>query len=67
MEPTEALSPDQIREHAYDLWERHHRPEGYEPHFLFMAERELKVERRVKVEPSVATEQRASTYEALMT
>ncbi|MCJ2139403.1 DUF2934 domain-containing protein [Methylobacterium sp. E-066] len=61
MEPTEALSSDLIREHAYDLWGRHYRPEGYELQVWFMAERELKVGRRAKVEPSVATELRAST------
>ncbi|UIY45632.1 DUF2934 domain-containing protein (plasmid) [Methylobacterium radiotolerans] len=36
----------EIRERAYDLWDRHHRPDGYELEFWFMAERELKAERR---------------------
>jgi hypothetical protein len=42
--PTPSL--DAIRERAHDLWERHHRPEGYELEFWLMAERELKAERR---------------------
>ena len=37
---------DAIRERAYDLWDRHHRPVGYDLHFWVMAERELKAERR---------------------
>jgi hypothetical protein len=37
---------DAIRERAYDLWDRYHRPDGYELDFWFMAERELKAERR---------------------
>ena len=39
------ISHDEIRERAYDLWDRNHRPEGYELEFWLMAERELKVER----------------------
>ena len=42
----DAVTPDAIRERAYDLWERHHRPEGYEIEFWIMAERELWAERR---------------------
>ena len=45
MEPAERLTPDEIRERAYDLWDRHHRPEGYDLQFWLMAERELKAER----------------------
>jgi hypothetical protein len=44
------LSIDEIRERAYDLWDRNHRPEGYELRFWLMAERELKAERRAKLE-----------------
>ncbi|UIY45785.1 DUF2934 domain-containing protein [Methylobacterium radiotolerans] len=48
--PTCAVEPRishfEIRERAYDLWDRHHRPDGYELEFWFMAERELKAERR---------------------
>jgi hypothetical protein len=45
-----APSPDEIRERAYDLWDRHHRPDGYELEFWFMAERELKQERQAKLD-----------------
>ena len=45
MEPAERLTSDEIRERAYDLWDRHHRPEGYDLQFWLMAERELKAER----------------------
>ncbi|MGH1574951.1 DUF2934 domain-containing protein [Methylobacterium sp. P31] len=41
-----APSPDEIRERAYDIWDRNHRPNGYELEFWLMAERELKAERR---------------------
>lgn len=40
------ISHAEIRERAYDLWDRHHRPEGYDLHFWVMAERELRAERR---------------------
>lgn len=40
------ISHTEIQERAYDLWDRHHRPDGYELEFWFMAERELKAERR---------------------
>ncbi|WP_273565244.1 DUF2934 domain-containing protein [Methylobacterium sp. NMS14P] len=39
------MSHTEIRERAYDLWDRHHRPDSYELEFWFMAERELKAER----------------------
>ena len=39
------ISRHAIRERAYDLWDRNHRPEGYELEFWLMAERELKAER----------------------
>ena len=47
---TGALAPDaitfeQIRERAYELWERNHRPEGFEIEFWLLAERELRNER----------------------
>jgi hypothetical protein len=40
------LSPSlqAIRERAYDIWERNHRPEGFDVAFWVMAERELKAE-----------------------
>lgn len=41
--------PDaEIRERAYDIWERHHRPEGFEMQFWLMARRELTAEREAK-------------------
>lgn len=40
------IPPDEIRERAYDLWDRYHRPEGYDLQFWLMAERELKAERK---------------------
>lgn len=36
---------ERIRERAYDLWERNHRPEGLEIQFWLVAERELRAER----------------------
>lgn len=41
---TALISDDRIRARAYDLWERHYRPEGYEMQFWFMAKRELMAE-----------------------
>ena len=38
------ISNDQIRERAYEIWERHHRPEGFEAHFWLLAKRELLAE-----------------------
>jgi hypothetical protein len=46
--PTGAADPitfEQIRERAYELWERNHRPEGFEIEFWLLAERELRKER----------------------
>ena len=39
------ISHAEVRECAYDLWDRNHRPDGYELEFWLMAERELKAER----------------------
>ena len=44
------LSIEEIRERAYDLWDRNHRPNGYELEFWLMAERELKAEARAQLE-----------------
>lgn len=44
--PAPAPSFEEIRERAYDLWDRNHRPNGCEHEFWLMAERELKAERR---------------------
>jgi hypothetical protein len=39
------ITLDQIRERAYELWERNHHPQGLEIEFWLTAERELKAER----------------------
>ncbi|GJD46048.1 hypothetical protein AFCDBAGC_3928 [Methylobacterium cerastii] len=39
---------EEIRQRAYDLWDRHHRPEGQEMRFWVLAERELRAERRTR-------------------
>lgn len=45
MEPTPVITFEQIRQRAYDLWERNHQPEGMEIEFWLLAERELRAER----------------------
>jgi hypothetical protein len=42
----DALTFEEIRERAYELWERNHRPEGFEIEFWLLAERELRNERQ---------------------
>lgn len=42
------ISLTEIRERAYDLWERHHRPEGFSIELWLMAERELRAEREAR-------------------
>jgi len=42
----DAITFEQIRERAYELWERNHRPEGFEIEFWLLAERELRKERQ---------------------
>ena len=49
MEPVDPISDEQIRERAYDLWDRHHRPDGYDLEFWFMARRELTSERQARL------------------
>jgi hypothetical protein len=49
------LSIEEIRERAYDLWDRNHRPNGCELEFWLMAERELKAERRAKLHNQTGT------------
>lgn len=51
------ISYAEIRERAYDLWDRHHRPDGYDLHFWVMAERELKAERMATLNARLATEE----------
>jgi hypothetical protein len=67
MEPYDQIPDEQIRARAHDIWDRHHQPVGYDLQFWFMAERELRAERRAKAEPGVATEEDAAAYEALTT
>lgn len=43
--PASEITFEEIRERAYDLWERNHRPEGLEIQFWLVAERELRAER----------------------
>lgn len=60
MELPGEITFDQIRERAYDLWERNHRPDGFEIAFWLMAERELKAERERALAQVTADETRAS-------
>lgn len=45
MEAPGEITFEQIRGRTYDLWERNHRPDGFEIEFWLMADRELKAER----------------------
>lgn len=45
MEPRAPITVDEIRERAYELWERNHRPEGCEIAFWLPAERDLRAQR----------------------
>lgn len=54
------ISDQQIRERAYDIWERHHSPEGFEMQFWFMAKRELMAERKGKMTHSAASEKESN-------
>ncbi|UYW28252.1 DUF2934 domain-containing protein [Methylorubrum extorquens] len=40
--PDDAIAIEPIRERAYDIWDRNHRPEGFDVEFWLMAERELR-------------------------
>lgn len=42
------ITIERIRERAYDIWDRNHRPEGFDVEFWLMAERELKAEAAVE-------------------
>lgn len=44
------ISFEEIRERAYELWERHHRPDGFEIEFWLLAERELRADRERRAE-----------------
>ncbi|MCJ2069697.1 DUF2934 domain-containing protein [Methylobacterium sp. J-030] len=61
------IPQDEIRERAYDLWDRHHRPDGYELEFWFMAERGLRAERRARFERDLGSEDCATAYAASIT
>lgn len=40
------ITTEEIRQRAYELWERNHRPEGLEIQFWLLAQRELRAERQ---------------------
>ncbi|KMO29114.1 DUF2934 domain-containing protein [Methylobacterium aquaticum] len=42
-----------IRARAYDIWERNHRPDGYEIQFWLLAERELRAEQESRRDAGV--------------
>ncbi|MGE7157617.1 DUF2934 domain-containing protein [Methylorubrum rhodesianum] len=48
------ITPAEIRQRAYELWERNHQPVGFEVEFWLLAERELLAERQAK-QPQQAT------------
>ena len=45
---------EHIRERAYELWERNHKPAGFEIEFWLLAERELRQERERRKPPGAA-------------
>ena len=55
------ISFEQIRERAYELWERNHRPEGFEIEFWLLAERELRSEKRDDAPAAIASSPARST------
>ena len=42
MEPRADNTEEQVRRRAFELWEEHGRPEGYDEEFWLQAERQLK-------------------------
>ncbi|MET0528409.1 MAG: DUF2934 domain-containing protein [Microvirga sp.] len=42
MEPRVDNTEEQVRRRAFELWEEHGRPEGYDEEFWLQAERQLK-------------------------
>ena len=50
MEPDDQIPDEEIRARAHDIWDRHHRPQGYDLQFWLMAKRELEAEQRSKQE-----------------
>jgi len=47
----DGITFERIRERAYDIWDRNHRPEGYDVEFWLMAERELRTETAAEMQP----------------
>lgn len=45
--PDDGITFERIRERAYDIWDRNHRPAGFDVEFWLLAERELKAEAAV--------------------
>ena len=45
--PDDGITIEHIRERAYDVWDRNHRPDGFDLEFWLIAERELKAEAAV--------------------
>lgn len=58
----DAITFEQIRERAYELWERNHRPEGFEIEFWLLAERELRKERERRKAPDAPAEPEAPSH-----
>ncbi|MCJ2035297.1 DUF2934 domain-containing protein [Methylobacterium sp. J-068] len=52
---SETITFHEIRERAYDLWERHHRPEGFSIELWLMAERELRAQREGRADRNPET------------
>lgn len=50
------ITNDQIRERAYDIWERHHRPDGFEVEFWLLAKQELIAEWKSNVRQETQSE-----------
>jgi hypothetical protein len=42
---------EEIKERAYDIWERRHRAAGFDAEFWLQAERELRAERGLSCKP----------------
>ncbi|MFH6784779.1 MULTISPECIES: DUF2934 domain-containing protein [Methylobacterium] len=53
-----------IRARAYDIWERNHRPDGFEIQFWLLAERELRAEQENRRDAMAARSEDAPDTEA---
>lgn len=49
--PDDGITFERIRERAYNIWDRNHRPAGYDVEFWLMAERELRAEAAAATPP----------------